>query len=491
MPVALMQYFLQKLRNHFYALIYDQWHISARILHYLHEKSGADERYLAIFIISGISIYLIIGDNARFVANTILTAVPILLTYVYPDERPPFNNLLYYWSTYVIVTLFFDPELENKGSYYWMKMFLLILLIAFPGETDKTVSKEHILSVKSNQILSEKHEISTLALQMKPELVPGTESSITSTSDSLIVPDNKLNVFVEKSQTALPVNSESTTERKYQFIQPSEKSQMFPEEKFLESFIIKPEIISTQELPSASQILPPDKLKIKEIPQFTPMKTSQPAPEELDKTIFMKESKVLSERKLQPTCSTKFDITYTKIPRALHKNDSQVILRNESQIRKIQLPSSRKSETTYFKIVQTTNKKGTEELSDALPNESMALPVKKNQIHLEESESTTKKESKISSGSNKEIQEPDIVTATEIQVNHAKEITNIPEKQPLTISDTTIDSKKNDETKTKIFHDISEEKKSFDAITWVATGKTVVRTQNVQTEEVGLLQISN
>ncbi|EJW72147.1 hypothetical protein WUBG_16944, partial [Wuchereria bancrofti] len=59
------------------------WHMSARGLRYLHEKSGADECYLAIFITSGISIYLVIGDYARFVANAILTAVPILLTYVY------------------------------------------------------------------------------------------------------------------------------------------------------------------------------------------------------------------------------------------------------------------------------------------------------------------------------------------------------------------------------------------------------------------------
>lgn len=71
--------------------------MSARFLRYLHEKSGIDECYLAIFIISGISIYLIIGNYARFVANTILTVVPIVLTYVYPKEKPTFDKLLYYW----------------------------------------------------------------------------------------------------------------------------------------------------------------------------------------------------------------------------------------------------------------------------------------------------------------------------------------------------------------------------------------------------------
>lgn len=71
--------------------------MSARILRYVHEKCGIDECHLATFIISGISIYLIVGVYARLVANTILTVVPILLTYVYPEEKPSFAILLCYW----------------------------------------------------------------------------------------------------------------------------------------------------------------------------------------------------------------------------------------------------------------------------------------------------------------------------------------------------------------------------------------------------------
>lgn len=48
-------------------------------------------------------------------------------------------------SIYVIATLFFDSQLEDKRSYYWIKMFLLTLLIVFPGEeANVTARKEHV-----------------------------------------------------------------------------------------------------------------------------------------------------------------------------------------------------------------------------------------------------------------------------------------------------------------------------------------------------------
>lgn len=273
MPLALMQYSAQKLQNHFYALVYDQWHMSARGLRYLHEKSGADECYLAIFITSGISIYLVIGDYARFVANAILTAVPILLTYVYPEEKPPFDNLLCYWSIYVIATLFLDPKLEDKGSYYWMKMLMLVLLIKFPRKAENIELKqgknvdnhqEEITAAKNNT-LSEKDISDQRSSERVPSLVPQldsrTENSIytddglqtTPIRESLIVPESKPNVFIKESPTILLQKSNLNIEKHCQISQPPRKSQLFQGGKFLNTSILKPEIISGQELPTASE----------------------------------------------------------------------------------------------------------------------------------------------------------------------------------------------------------------------------------------------
>lgn len=40
---------------------------------------------------------LLLADHAQFFANLILVAVPLILTYVYPKERPLTDQLLVYW----------------------------------------------------------------------------------------------------------------------------------------------------------------------------------------------------------------------------------------------------------------------------------------------------------------------------------------------------------------------------------------------------------
>uniref|UniRef100_A0A0R3S015 Major sperm protein n=1 Tax=Elaeophora elaphi TaxID=1147741 RepID=A0A0R3S015_9BILA len=535
--------------------------MSARMLRYLHEKSGADECYLAITIISGISIYLIIGDYARFVANAILTAVPILLTCVYPEEKPPFDNLLCYWSIFVIATLFFDPDLEDKGSYYWIKMLLLILLIVFPGSKQRVgaTSKEKIQTilkdeslfaeVQSNQISPEKRETSPLTLQMKPELDFGTESSTrtASTSELLIVTEDKRDVFVERSQSALPEKFESTRERESQFGQPLKKLQMFQREKFSNTLILKPEIISTQELPVApsreSQVLAPDKSKIRDekISQFTPVKISQsilarieelpdallnesmavPAQEHqiihlnesedttmteseigssLDKEIpvhSVKESKPIHLKQLEISSVEKFkelqNIPMRKF-QCISTETSEIPPLNEVSI----VASTEKSHKISEEDIKESNvtpnhelRKVSVEESHVLPAETPTISVKEHRIlHEKESEvaSTFETESMVQNPFPTELQisslkKSDTVSAAKTGVNNRKKIINAPEKQPLITSDAFSDSEKNDETNIKISHDTSKGKKSADVITWVATAKTVVRMGNVQTEK--------
>lgn len=71
--------------------------MSARGLKFLREKTGIEESNMAVFITVTTSIYLITGDEARTAANLILTVVPVLLTYVYPLEKPADQHLLVYW----------------------------------------------------------------------------------------------------------------------------------------------------------------------------------------------------------------------------------------------------------------------------------------------------------------------------------------------------------------------------------------------------------
>ncbi|EFO17207.2 hypothetical protein LOAG_11293 [Loa loa] len=630
MLVALAQCCPQKLQNHFYALIYDQWHVSARGLRYLHEKSGADERYLAIFIISGISIYLIIGDYARFVANTILTVVPILLTYVYPEEKPPSDNLLCYWFIYFTTTLFLDPALEDKGSYYWMKMLLLALLIAFPVEAEVTknesnqqeeimtisnknlsekdisdqrlssLSKESMpATIRQNQIHSEKREIPPLALQLdsrtESSILTNDESLTTPIRESLIVSENKPYVFQKDSRTALREKSELTTE-KDQFNQAPKKSHVLQGQKFLDISILKPEIISVQEVPTSSiresQMLPADELRIahEETLQLAPVKISQSGFAKQNEGTFSKGPQTFPAWKPQLTCSKEHDNIYAKtvqklpivlvtdstaVPvkkcqvtplkesedsimkeskidsssdeeiqtacvkdyEAIHSKQLKISTEKKFQegylnvpVRKCQniLPDVPKiistnavsplriSTATFTEQSQNISNKEIEKPQFVLQHEAVSVEkpqvpvapsvaVRVPMISVKEGQTLHEKESHIlptfktdpvvQNPSHAELQafslkESDIVTEAETQVNHTEEIITSPEKQSLSTSDASTDPEKSGDSNTVISQDTSERKKSTNVITWVATGKTVVLIQNVQTEKASLLQIS-
>lgn len=57
-----------------------------------------------------LSLYLVQGRHAKFVANFLLTLVPILLNYVFINERPSVGLMNVYW--YV---LFDDVKSEQIG----------------------------------------------------------------------------------------------------------------------------------------------------------------------------------------------------------------------------------------------------------------------------------------------------------------------------------------------------------------------------------------
>ncbi|EJW70693.1 hypothetical protein WUBG_18397 [Wuchereria bancrofti] len=88
---------IDELHNHLRLLVFDQKHMTGRGLRFLREQTGLDEFSLAIFICVITSVYLMVGEDAQMLANAILTVTPILLTYVFPAEKPPTPQLLIYW----------------------------------------------------------------------------------------------------------------------------------------------------------------------------------------------------------------------------------------------------------------------------------------------------------------------------------------------------------------------------------------------------------
>ncbi|KAL3984907.1 MSP (Major sperm protein) domain family protein [Acanthocheilonema viteae] len=119
------------LYNHLQSLIFDQKHMTGRGLRFLHEKTGLDEFNLAVLIVAITSVYLMMGKDAQMLANAILTLTPILLTYVFPAEKPPTPQLLIYWSAFGLLTLL-DSYFEPESGYYFIKVILLALLFLHP-----------------------------------------------------------------------------------------------------------------------------------------------------------------------------------------------------------------------------------------------------------------------------------------------------------------------------------------------------------------------
>ncbi|MFH4974518.1 hypothetical protein AB6A40_001227 [Gnathostoma spinigerum] len=128
-----MAFDVKMLRSQLNSLVTREKHMSARGLKYLEKQTGIDRHMLAVAISAFLVCFLIMADRdaARFIANAILTAVPIMLTYIYPLERPRVSHLIIYWSVFAVITLC-DPSFEGIRGYYVVKIVLLALLFLRP-----------------------------------------------------------------------------------------------------------------------------------------------------------------------------------------------------------------------------------------------------------------------------------------------------------------------------------------------------------------------
>ncbi|KAK5966735.1 hypothetical protein GCK32_000474 [Trichostrongylus colubriformis] len=139
-------------------LIYDRIHnkkwFTARGLESLSKGTGQSVELIAKMISFFLFILLITSRN-WIVCNTILVVVPLLLTYVYPDEKPPTNNMRVYWISAFIVTAF-DRMLETFPLYYVIKLGILLFLLVEPSclnERLKEILKIPEKSIKQTEVL--------------------------------------------------------------------------------------------------------------------------------------------------------------------------------------------------------------------------------------------------------------------------------------------------------------------------------------------------
>ncbi|KAI6204014.1 Major sperm protein [Aphelenchoides besseyi] len=98
--------------------MHDSTYFSARWLKLAREKTGLDEEHVAAGFGIVIAGYLLVGERAQFVCNLLLVAIPLIVTYVYPKERPAVDQLF--------------GLLEFIPAYYVIKLALMGLLFLRP-----------------------------------------------------------------------------------------------------------------------------------------------------------------------------------------------------------------------------------------------------------------------------------------------------------------------------------------------------------------------
>lgn len=95
-------------------------------------RSGAEPEVAAMFGAAIFGICLLQADQARFLSNGLLIAVALIVTYVYPKERPQIPQLLIYWACLATSTLFDEAFAASFPLYYVFKILAMACLFLKP-----------------------------------------------------------------------------------------------------------------------------------------------------------------------------------------------------------------------------------------------------------------------------------------------------------------------------------------------------------------------
>ncbi|XGW25285.1 hypothetical protein V3C99_006589 [Haemonchus contortus] len=180
-------------------LIYDRVHnkkwFTARGLDLLSQSTGQNVELIAK-VICGFLFILLIGNNNWIVCNTILVVVPLLLTYVYPDEKPPVSNMRVYWMSAFLMTAF-DRMLETFPLYYVIKLAILLFLLVEPSCLNERLKK--LFKISEN--ISTRSEGSVQEETPKLEESPSQQSRGSAISPSTAVVGKSRSESQQKSPT--------------------------------------------------------------------------------------------------------------------------------------------------------------------------------------------------------------------------------------------------------------------------------------------------
>ncbi|EGT48009.1 hypothetical protein CAEBREN_18447 [Caenorhabditis brenneri] len=137
--------------------IHNKKHFTARFIGQISDASGMDAELVVKVLAGALSVILAFSVHAHFFANSLLVAVPALLIFVFPAEKPSDDSLFIFFSLFGLLTVL-DRSLEKIPCYYILKLALFVLLYIPPYVLHKKISEliqEQLKKQKSNENVSE------------------------------------------------------------------------------------------------------------------------------------------------------------------------------------------------------------------------------------------------------------------------------------------------------------------------------------------------
>ncbi|CAO4362140.1 unnamed protein product [Caenorhabditis nigoni] len=131
----------------FISLIHDQKYPTARWAKRFSEIVGVEVELLIKGTIMFILAILVVLKEPHYLANSLLVAAPIILTYCEPSERPSSGIMFIYWTLFGFFVLF-DRILEYIPLYYIFKLAVFIGLFLPPSNPTIELIHNKVKSVQ-------------------------------------------------------------------------------------------------------------------------------------------------------------------------------------------------------------------------------------------------------------------------------------------------------------------------------------------------------
>jgi len=187
---------LEEALAHLQQLITEEEHFTARALKMAKEQTGVNEEPMAVGCAALLALYLLCGSRAQFIANLLLVTVPLLLTYVFPDERPSMEQLQVHWGCFAASLLLDSLVGDKMTGYYLLKIAFFVCLFLRPF-----VWADKIIQVISDYV--NQHSSTPLSQPLVPE--PSTITSVEHNEEPM-KDDPRYRLIPSSGDPVAPVN---------------------------------------------------------------------------------------------------------------------------------------------------------------------------------------------------------------------------------------------------------------------------------------------